>query len=128
MEFLKNQSVFKNGFGETPIIQSVNPTSITAVTCLKHVCLYADRYMLDVFLDIWREDYVGWDKGESAGKLVHKICTKILSLKQESTPHDLYAKYIDIISGLPEDANLWSLTLCSTFFSALSTHLKDKME
>jgi len=40
----------------------------------------------------------------------------------------LYAKYIGIISGLPEDANLWSLTLCSTFFSALSTHLKDKME
>ena len=84
--------------------------------------------MLDVFFDICHEDYIGGDKGGSAGKLVHQIYKNILSLKQNSTPDDLYAKYIGIIAGLPEDANLWSLTLCSAFFSALLTHLKNNME
>ena len=92
--------MYLNFFGKTLIIQAVNPTSVTAVTCLKSVSLYADRCMFDVFLDVCHEDYVGGDKGGSAGKLVHEICKKITSLKQESTPDDLYAIYIGIIAGL----------------------------
>ena len=57
-----------------------------------------------------------------------KSVKNILSLKQESTPDNLYAKYIGIVAGLPEDTNLWLLTLCSTLFSILLTHLKDEME
>ena len=48
--------------------------------------------------------------------------------KYIDTPDELYAKYIGIIGSLPNDASLWSITLCSLFFSALTTNLRDKME
>ena len=44
------------------------------------------------------------------------------------TPDDLYAKYISIVAGLLDDASVWFVNLCSTYFSSLTTNLKDKME
>ena len=75
----------------------------------------------------------------SESKMVHEVCKKISSLRMEyragngnrllrDTPDELYGKYISIVAGLPEDATKWSLTLCSTFFSALVPTLQDKME
>jgi len=31
------------------------------------------------------------------------------------------------VAGLPDDATMWLITLCSTYFSALTTNLKDKI-
>ena len=69
---------------------------------------------------------------------MHAICKNIADLLQvkkgpggkveESTPDALYASYIGVVAGLPEDASLWLLTLSSSFFSALSPSLRDKME
>ena len=44
------------------------------------------------------------------------------------TPDKLYMKYISITAVLPEYASLWSVTLCSVYFSSLTIHLKDKIE
>ena len=69
---------------------------------------------------------------------MHEICKSISDLlkirkgsggrNEELTLDALYAAYIGVITGLPEDASLWSITLCSSFFSALSPNLRDKME
>jgi len=77
---------------------------------------YADKCMLDVFLAIYREDYVGAEDVGSKQKLVHEICKVILDIEQEytapgkgkvtETPDKLYAKYIGIVVGLPDDATM----------------------
>ena len=94
--------------------------------------------MLDVFFQICRDDYVGGDDAGSKGKLIHEICKSLTKLKQEynlqgvgyktDTPDELYSKYIGIVAGLPDDATIWSVNLCSTYYSALHNNLKDKME
>jgi len=40
----------------------------------------------------------------------------------------LYAQYIHIVAGLPDDTTMWSITLCFAYFSALTTNLKDRMD
>jgi len=40
----------------------------------------------------------------------------------------LYAYFKRIIVVLPEDARFWSITLCFSFFSMLSTNFRDKIE
>ena len=125
-------------FGTNLIILGPNPLTGISSDYLKKARLYADKYMLDVFLHICKDDYVQRDDTVSRGKLVHEICKSITKLREEynergsghktDTPDELYAKYISIISGLPDDASVWSINLCSTYFSALTTNLKEKME
>ena len=100
--------------------------------------LYANKCMLDVFLHILKQDYVGDNNTILEGKLIHKICKLITSLRYEynergvgrksNTPDELYAKYIRIVAGLPDNASLWSVRLCSTNYLALNANLRDKME
>ena len=47
---------------------------------------------------------------------------------EEFTPNALYDACIVVIAGFPEDASLWSITLSSSVFSALSPNLQDKIE
>ena len=95
--------------------------------------------MFDVFLTICREDYVGADDGTSDSKMVYEICKKMFKLRMEwrTSPRnrlmtdildELYAKYISIVAGLPDNATLWPLYLFNTYFSALVTPLQDQME
>ena len=130
MTFLDTQNVFKTIFGHDPIILDTEPVKGTPVECLTRVRTYADKCMLDIFLEICREDYVGGDDAGSKSKLVHEICKQLSLIKMTNgdTPDEMYAKYISMVAGLPDDASLWSITLCSSYFSALSINLKDKME
>ena len=94
--------------------------------------------MVYVFLAICREDCVGAEDLSSKRKLVHEICKIVLSIEEEiiapgkgkvtDTPDKLYAQYISIVAGLPDDATMWLITLCSAYLSALTTNLKDKMD
>jgi len=80
--------------------------------------------MLDVFLAVCCEDYVGAEDVGSKRKLGHEICKIMLSIEQESTapgkgkvmdtPNKLYAQYISIVAGIPDDATMLSVTLFST--------------
>ena len=87
---------------------------------------------------IFQEDCVGDEDVGSKRKLVHEICKIILDLRQDytvagkrkltETPDELYARYISIVTGIPDDATIWSITLYSSYFLALTASLKDKME
>ena len=44
------------------------------------------------------------------------------------TPDELFAKFLGIIAGLPDNDTQWSITLCSSYFSALTIRVKDKIE
>ena len=65
----------------------------------------------------YSEDYVGTDDGTSDSKMVYEICSKLAKLRMEwkttsvnrlmtDTPDELYAKYISIVDGLPNDATV----------------------
>ena len=71
--------------------------------------------------------------------MVHEACEKVSSLCIEyrstngnrlttDTQDKLYAKFISIVPGLPEDATKWLLPLCNSYFTALVIFLQDKME
>ena len=138
LNFLDNQDAFDKIFGKNPMIVGTKPASDNNVSCMSCVRQYADNCLLDVFLDICRQDYVGRVDTNARKKLVHEICKSISDLLQirkgpggrndEITPDALYAAYIGVIAGLSEDTSLWSITLCSSFFSALSPNLRDKIE
>ena len=92
--------------------------------------MYAEKFMFDVFLEICREDYVGTYDGTSNSKMIHEIYKRLSKLRMKwmskfvnrlmkCTPDDLYAEFIGIIAGLREDATVWPLPLCNTYFSAL---------
>ena len=83
MTFLDNQKEFDHIFGLNPIILGVNPITGSSSDCLNKARLYADKCMLDVFIHICRDDYVGGDDAGSKGKLIHEICKSLTKLKQE---------------------------------------------
>ena len=108
MSFLDAQDSFDNVFGLKPFILDTQPVRGTPVDCLSRVRNYADKCMLDIFLEICREDYVGGADAGSKNKLVHEVCTQLglIKLSNADTPDDIYAKYISMVAGLPEDASL----------------------
>ena len=136
--FLDSQDAFNEVFGNNPTIVGTKPASDNKLSCMGPVRQYADSCLLDVFLDVCHQDYVGRADTNTRKKLMHEICKNITDLRQirkgtggrsdELTPDALYTAYIEVIAGLPEDASLWSITLCSSFFSALPPSLRDKME
>ena len=133
MTFLDDQKVFDDIFGDNPVILSNKPKNASIVNCLPRARIYADKCMLEHFIATCRDDYVGGNDHNSMSKMIHEICKQLQNLKQshgrgEDTPDELYAKYLSIAAGLPDDANMWSITLCSSYFCALTTSLKDKME
>ena len=40
----------------------------------------------------------------------------------------LFGKFVGLASGLPNDATLWSITLCSQFLNSLAVDLREEME
>ena len=92
---------------------------------------YANKSMFDVFLDTCRQDYVRTISGDATTKLVHEVCKQVAAIKmgkkhsqrEIETPDEIYAKYISLVSGLPDDADQWSITLCLSYFSCLPVPL-----
>jgi len=124
LTFLDCQNTFVETFGTSPFLLNEKPIDNGAAGCMTCVRDYADKCMLDVFLAICCEDYVGVEDVDSKRKLVHEISKIILSIEQEITApgkdkvtdtlDKLYAQYISIVVGLPDDATMWSVTLFST--------------
>ena len=69
--------------------------------CLKRVCTHSGKYMLDIFLEICREDYVGDGDASSKRKLVHEICKQLslIKMKNGDTLDKMYARYISMVAG-----------------------------
>jgi len=119
------------------MVVGTNPALDANVSCSSRVLQYANKCLFNVFLDVCCQDYVEKIVENAKKKLVHEIYTHISDLQQSMKPPGgrnimapdvLYTVFIEIIVQLPEDASLWSITLCSTFLSVLSTNLRYKIE
>ena len=139
MSFLDDQESFASVFGNKPQLLGSDPSRLDTRDIGDKLRSYADKCMFNIFLNICREDYVGTDDGTSDSKMVYEICKKIAELRMEwrtspgnklltYTPDELYAKYTSIVVGLPDNATVWLLPLCNTYFSALVGPLQDKMD
>ena len=114
MSVLDDQVSFLSSFGSKPQLLSSNPIRLEANTTKDKLHVYVDKRMLDVFLDLVRNDHVGTEDNISESKIIHKVCKKISKLKMEyrstnncwitDTPDDLYSKFIGIVAGLSNDA------------------------
>ena len=94
--------------------------------------------MFDEFLSICKTDYVGIVDKDTTD-MIHEIFKQISHIKMEGnnrsggcqatyTPDKLYGKHISTDASLPNNADLWSVTLCTSYFNCLNTTLQDKME
>ena len=138
LSFLDCQDKLSETFGSSPFLMNERPANSGPGGCMTYVRDYADTCMLDVFMAICWEEYVGAEDVGSKRKLMHEICKIISDLRQEytvagkrkltETLDEWYAQYISIVEGLLDDATIWSITLYSSYFSALTASLKDKME
>ena len=126
MSFLDDQKSLASVFGNRPQFLGSDPSRLDTRDIGDKLRLYADKCMFDVFLNIYRVDYVGTDVGTSDSKMLYEICKKLAKLRMEwrTTPgnkivadtyDDLYAMYISIVASLPDDATVWPLLLCNTY-------------
>jgi hypothetical protein len=137
LTFLDSQSEFVNTFGKKPHMLPINPNSTGKNEVQMMLREYAEKCKFDVFLSACRDFYVGSNAEDSSAKAVHEICKSLAGLKQmyydkgrqvSDTPDVLFGKFVNIASSLPNDATLWSITLCSQFVNSLAVDLKDEME
>ena len=84
LTFLDSQKGFDNTFGSNSLLLNSQPDSNNPASYLKRVRIYADRCMLDVFIEICRDDYVGAVDAGAERKQVHEICKTITELRQEN--------------------------------------------
>ena len=137
LTFLDNQSEFAITFGVKPHMLPINPTSTGKNEVQMMLREYAEKCKFDIFLEACRDFYVGANAKDSSAKAVHEICKSITSLNQmyyekgrqvSDTPDVLFGKFVNMASSLPNDATLWSITLCSQFVNSLAVDLRDEME
>ena len=112
MTFLDDQVYFTSVFGQKPQLFGPNPSRLDVNDGSEKLRVYAEKYMFDIFLEIYREDYVGTDDGTSDSKIIHEIYKILSKLRIEwrskvgnrlikCTPDELYAEFVDDIAGLP---------------------------
>ena len=134
MKFLDNQHSFDLTFGPNPVLRPYDANKSDEGDVRKKLLEYSNKCMFDTFLDICQQDYVGEIRGNAVTKLIHEVCKQITAIKIEKqhgqrcvdTPEEIYAKYISILSGLPHDADKWSITICSSYLSFLPLSLQGK--
>ena len=81
--------------------------------------------MLDIFLEICREDYVGDDDASSKSKLAHEICKQLnlIKMKNGATLDKMCARYISMVAGFigksrKSDTNhIFSTEHCVEYYS-----------
>ena len=97
---------------------------------------YTTKCMFDVFLHISQKDYVSDIGVNSEKKMIIAICKELTDIKMErrhgqrtiDTPDEIYARYISTVTGLPDVASKWTITLCSSYFNCLPQSLQDQMD
>ena len=136
LSFLDNQTDFAVTFGSKPTLLPPNPTSREHTVTAKTLYAYGEKCKLDVFLAMCRKYYVGHDSVDNSLS-TQDVCRQISSLKQDykdnhgrllhDTPDNLFNKFLQLSSNLPESSRLWPLQLCSAYFAALSSDLTTRM-
>ena len=144
LTFLDDQSTFHCTFGMKPVLipdetrtHSQREIGGDPSSVQLNLRAFAEQCKLDVFLHSCRRDYVGDIASTTATmQSVQEICTELSHMKQTTTvkgkkehlsPDELYQKFLHITPNLPRDVTIWSIQLCSAFYSALDTELKERM-
>ena len=81
-EFIDDQDKCDAVFGKRPTIYSFHPLSNTRTDAKHLLLLHAEKYMLDVFLSVAEQDYVGTDI-LSQSLSTFALCEEIGQLNQE---------------------------------------------
>ena len=135
LTFLDSQEEFNITFGNYPTILPSNPTATDYLSPRRLVRDYADKCKLDIFMHLCRLNYVGNDEIDSSLH-VQEICRQINIIKQvyhssgrsrTDTPDELFDRFSHESISLPNDATTWSIQLCSSYLSALTPELSEKI-
>lgn len=136
LTFLDSQQNFNSIFGKKPVILPSNPNRSDLSSTRQELQNYCDMCKLDIYIYICGQDYVGSDTVDSALN-IQEISRKITSLKQTwkdksgkirtDSPDDLFNKFLQVSYSLPDNVQEWPLQLCTSFYSALSPELSEKM-
>ena len=135
MTFLDSREEFKITFGNYSTILPSKPTATDYLSPRRLVRDYADTCKLDIFMHLCRLNYVGNDEIDSSLH-VQDICRLINIIKQvyhssgrsrTDTPDELFDRFSHESISLPNDATTWSIQLCSSYLSALTPNLSDKI-
>ena len=137
LEFLDNQTTFTEVFGDKPTILVPNIDIYQDSTSIaRRLYSFGEKCNLDVFLYMCRKYYVGHDSIDNLLS-VQDVCRQISEIKQEwknkngilmqYSPDKLFDKFLRLSSSLPESARAWPVQLCSTYFTAPSKELVDRM-
>jgi len=134
LTFFNTQSDFHAVFGMTPIMLASNPSSSGGVRA--KLCGYGDRCKLNVYLNLCCQDYVGDDIVDAALN-AQEVCRRIGDLKHEykdngnrtkvDSPVELFNKFLQFSTSLPDNTQEWCLQLCSAYFAALTPELAERM-
>jgi len=105
-------------------------------TTAKSMLDFSDQCRLDISLNACHRFYVvnaTVDKNTS----MLEVCREIASLKQEyrdgngrlvvDTPEELFMKFLAYAGSLPDCARDWPIQLCSTYYTALSSVVTNRM-
>jgi hypothetical protein len=140
MEFLDDQPTFDQVFGtDITLLPAIKPhLAVQSMDTTPDLELreYARACMYDVYVRSCRSDYVGEDVDSNHTLSTHEICKQVSTLKMRyrennkwktDDPDELYRKYLDLLPGLPNNSNTWTIQIYSSYYMALTTELKDEM-
>ena len=127
---------FDKVFGKNPILLPPNPTSVDSATTSKILLDFSELCHLDVYLRACRKFYVG-SSNINKNTSAQEVCREISDLRQEwkdkhgklivDNPEELFTKFLSLAGNLPDSAKGWPIRLCSTYYTALSRTISDRM-
>ncbi len=142
LDFLDSQSEFEAVFPD-PVPLLVTPTTAGAVlvdstTLLTQLLAFIDRCKFQLFIPIFRCDYVGTADRDDASSLhatIQALKRPSMAYRHPSsghwinlTPDELFAEYAELTPLLPNNVSLWGLNLVTQFLDALSIDLQEALQ
>jgi hypothetical protein len=142
LDFLDSQSEFEAVFPD-PVPLLVTPTtagavSVDSITLLTQLLSFIDRCKFQLFVPIFRCDYVGTADRDDASSLhatIQALKRPSMAYRNPSsghwinlTPDELFAEYAELTPLLPNNVSLWGLNLVTQFLNALSLDLQEALQ
>jgi hypothetical protein len=139
LNFLDSQQSFDTIFPHpTPLLLSLshsgNPT-INTHTISATLTTFIDRCKFELFISLFRTDYVGTKDCNNASSLHATVqALKKLAISYRNpqtgtwtnlTPDELFASYSTLIPLLPARVHLWGLSLVNQYHNSLSANIQD---
>lgn len=133
--FLHSQESFDSCFGLKPKLYHASEKALSW-NGGDDFATFIEACKFEIFMDICKIDYVG---GEEISKetYVREVCNILAQLKQQwkdpkgrmilDTPEELFQKFIRFVSNLPEDTETWTISIPSTYLTALHEVIKKKI-